>query len=764
MKDLKLSFGSNLLFLFSFSITDNKNMMGKYLKIILFNVILVFCAVAVFGQRSNGLIVEGKVSAEQGSVDGAIIQMYQDGKRLDNYGIPSGGRYKVELNYNHEFVLIFSRKDNFSQKIVVSTAVPQKVLQSDPLFPPFPVDVNLFTEIPGIDKRFSENTVLKIFYSQNVDNFISEVYYNDAQIKKMIDQAIAQSQVIGKEADYLSKLTKAELAELRKEYDGLLQSAEKDYSSEKFLDALDGYQAASRVFPKEQYPKDRIAEINDLLGLQMVAEDMAKARAERLDLLLKQADLQYSQLKYTEAKSSYNRALSIAPTNQHALQRVAEITDLQKRQQTEQEYQSLIALADNAVKELLYEEALNKYKEALQLKQNESYPQQKIREINETLSKQAQSLEKQASYKQAIFQAEALVEKQFYDKAIASYENALSYKPGDELATRKIEEIKNLMQRLANQSLYDKYIKSADKSFDKERFAEALTDYKKAQELLPDEAYPGKQIDIISQVLNKEQNFADRIKEADLAFNAQQFSESRNLYNQALEIHNDDKHALDRLKEIETILAGQQTDERYNGLVAEADNLLSQKNYDAAIAKYNDALAVKSKESYPKEKIAEINSILQGIAQANQKYEQTISKADNLFADNKFTEARAVYTEAGAMKPAEAYPKEMLAKIEAAVQEQARALAEQQAAEQKRQEELALQKDNKYQQTVDEADRLVKEDELIAAVGKFREALEIKPQEQYPIVRIEEIRGMISRRQEAQKAYEEAIAAGRQSI
>ena len=61
--------------------------------------------------------------------------------------------------------------------------------------------------------------MLKIFYSQNVDNFISERYYNDAQIKKMIDQAIVQSQIINKEADYLSKLTKAELAELRKEYD-----------------------------------------------------------------------------------------------------------------------------------------------------------------------------------------------------------------------------------------------------------------------------------------------------------------------------------------------------------------------------------------------------------------------------------------------------------------------------------------------------------------------------------------------------------------
>ncbi len=46
--------------------------------------------------------------------------------------------------------------------------------------------------------------------------------------------------------------------------------------------ALDGYQAASKVFPKEQYPKDRIAEINDLLGLLMVADEMQQALAEKI--------------------------------------------------------------------------------------------------------------------------------------------------------------------------------------------------------------------------------------------------------------------------------------------------------------------------------------------------------------------------------------------------------------------------------------------------------------------------------------------------
>ena len=84
-------------------------------------------AVDFFGTaRSNGLTVEGKVTTEEGSVDGAVIQMYRDGQRLDDYGIPSGGRYKVELNYNHKFVLIFYRDDNFSQKIVVIDRSPSK--------------------------------------------------------------------------------------------------------------------------------------------------------------------------------------------------------------------------------------------------------------------------------------------------------------------------------------------------------------------------------------------------------------------------------------------------------------------------------------------------------------------------------------------------------------------------------------------------------------------------------------------------------------
>ena len=254
------------MFLFSFSFIWNSFMNRKYLLFILIVYLLAGICFSASAQRSNGLTVEGTVTVEEGIADDAIIQMYRDGRRLDNYGIGASGNYKVELNYNHEWVLIFACPGNFPQKIVIDARVPREVLQKDPLFPPFPVNISLFTEIPGIERTFSENTVMKIYYSDKVDNFISDLYYNNAQIKHLIDQAILQSQQVGREADYLAGLTRAELAELRKEYDQHIKEAEKEYKNEEFLKALDGYQAAGKIFPKEQYPKDRIAEINDLLS------------------------------------------------------------------------------------------------------------------------------------------------------------------------------------------------------------------------------------------------------------------------------------------------------------------------------------------------------------------------------------------------------------------------------------------------------------------------------------------------------------------
>ncbi len=687
-------------------------------------------------QRSNGLTVEGTVGVEEGSVDGAVIQMFQDGRRLDNYGIGSNGNYKVELNYNHEFTLIFSRSGNFPQKIVVNTQVPRQVLQSDPLFPPFPVNIRLFTEIQGIDRTFSENTVMKIYYSENVDNFISDLYYNDAQIKHLIDQAILQSQQIGQEADYLAGLTKAELAELRKEYDQHIKEAENEYRNEEFLKALDGYQAASKIFPKEQYPKDRIAEINDLLGLLMVADEMQLARAERLAALIEQADALYAEKKYSEARNAYHRALSVDPNNAHAQQRADEINDIIRQQQIDQEYRNLIVQADNAFKELLYVESKDFFQKALEIKHNESYPKQKIDEIDVILGRLEQNAEQLKNYEDAVFQAELNFEKQFYERAISFYESALSQKPGDEKATSRIQEIKDLMNELANRTMYDKLIKSADRSFQRKQYIDALPDYEHAAELLPKEDYPQNQISRINEIFAEQARLAAEAEAAEQA----------------------------RLAALQA-----EQDRQYAQAVSRGDSLFNLNEYEISRTAYQSALQVKPDETYPQQRINEIGNLLQQLATAQQNYDAAISRADRDFQSESFESAKTAYTEAQQAKPEEIYPAEQIAKIDSIVEtrarlaaeaeaEAARLAAEAEALEQARLAALQAEQDRQYAQAVSRGDSLFNLNEYETSKTAYQSALQVKPEENYPQQRIDEIGNLLQQLATAQQNYDAAIS------
>uniref|UniRef100_UPI0032174242 hypothetical protein n=1 Tax=uncultured Draconibacterium sp. TaxID=1573823 RepID=UPI0032174242 len=745
--------------------------MKKFYTSIFAALVFVLGSVNGLAQRSNGLAVEGSISVEEGTPEGAIIQMFRDGQQLDNYGVDSDGRYKVELNWNHKFELIFQCEGNFQQKIVVETAVPKAVLNNDPKFPPFPVNINLFTEIAGIDRSFSENTVLKIFYSPSVDNFVSELYYNDAQIKKLIDQAILQGEVVDKNADYMSKLTRAELAEIRKEYNELLEQAGKEYSDEKFLAALDGYKAASKILPNEQFPKDRIAEINDLLGLIMAAEELDKAKLERFNALVKEGDLFFAQTTYSEAKKSYNRALSIKPFDEYVNGQLKKIADLLQKQLQDERYLDLIAQGDKAIKERLYNEALGVFNNALKIKPNEQYPKTKIAEINGLLAEQLKDQEKQKNYADAMFEGEKQFSKQFYDRALTSFQNALSYRPNDIKATRRIEETQKIMKEILDQMSYDKFIAAADKAYKKKDYPDALTNYEQALALFPNEPRTKKRVEEITQILYSERSFAEFVTQADKQFEAQSYSNAKSLYEKALAINSSDKHVLDQIATINNVLAQQDVDEQYNNVISLADDLLAKTKYESAKGKYNEALAIKPKEKYPKDKITEIDVALTAIAKTNRDYQSAIAKADELFGQKKYYDAKTAFVDAGKIKPEETYPSEMIISIEGLIAEEARLLAQKEVEEKARLEAAAAaeaarlaaiqaEKDKNYSEAIVRADKLFTDKDYEGSRNEYRTALDVKPEENYPQQRIDEIATILAQLSAAQKAYEEAVALG----
>nr|WP_321486181.1 hypothetical protein [uncultured Draconibacterium sp.] len=722
--------------------------------------IFVFCVGRSLAQRANGLAVEGAVTVQEGSSEGAIIQMYRDGRRLDNYGIGADGKYNVELNWNHKWELIFEHEGNFSQKIVVETAVPRDVLSADPKFPPFPVNINLFTEIPGIDNSFAENTILKIFYSPSVDNFVKELYYNDAQIERLINQAIAQAQQIDENADFMARLTRAELAELRKEYNELLEQAGKEYSNEEFLEALDGYKAASKIFPSEQFPKDRIAEINDLLGLIMAAEELDAAMLARFNKLVKEGDLHLANRQLPEAKKSYNRALSIKPFDQYVNDQLKKLAELQEQQRLAGNYQNLIEQGDQAIDELLFNEALGLFNQALEIRPSEQYPKTKITEINGLLAEQRKNQEDQKNYNDAMSEGERMYSKQFFDRALTSFENALSYKPGDIKATRRIEETKKQMKDILNRMEFDKFISAADKAYKKEDYPEALSNYEQALELVPDEPRTKKRVEEISQILYTLNNFNEFVSQADKQFDAESYATAKSLYEKANELKAGDKHVQERIAEIAQIIAQQGVDEQYAQLIEQADNMLALKNYEDARGKYTEALQIKPKEQYPKDKLDEIASTLAEIARLNRQYKDLIAEGDRLFAREDYGGAKSTFAEAAQLKPEETYPPEMMDKIDGLIAEQERLAQAAAEAEVARLAAIQAEKDKNYNDAIARADELFSAKNYEESRNEYRAALDIKPEESYPQQRIDEIGTVLSQLSAAQKAYEEAVAEG----
>ena len=83
---------------------------------IFLSLLLSFCAFSTLATKSNGIVIEGKISVQQGLTEGAVIQIFIDGQRLDDCYAGVDGSYKVELIYNHKYELVLTRERKFFEE------------------------------------------------------------------------------------------------------------------------------------------------------------------------------------------------------------------------------------------------------------------------------------------------------------------------------------------------------------------------------------------------------------------------------------------------------------------------------------------------------------------------------------------------------------------------------------------------------------------------------------------------------------------------
>ena len=622
-------------------------------------------------EEAGGLFLSGKITTEQGSVDGTIIRMTRNGQPMKDYQVLPDGRFNLRFEFNNDYVLVFTRPENFPQKLTINTHVPNDVLRRDRKFPPFPVDISLFTEIKGIDRTFSENAIMKIFYSPSVDNFIPEIYYNNPQIKKLIDQAILQSQNVTREYDLLKRLTAAELAELKKEYDEFLVKAASEFDRGEYILSLGDYKAAGRIFPHEQYPKDRIAEINDLIAILGLQEELEKQTTEKYNQFIREADRQFTAREYPASRDNYSQALYLKPGDAYSTGRISEID-------------RLIAEAEQV--RLLAE------KQAAE--QARLMAEQTAREA--ALQAEQARIEKQ--YQEAVASADQLFNLQQYSGSIEGYRNALKIKPGEPYPAQRIAEAEAIMAELtATQKAYNEAIATADKAFRQQQYRQARKGYEDALKIKSSEKYPEEMLDKIDAIeeemmrLAEEKNRLEEEKkareqaarEAAEAERIRLAEEKARLEAEKLAKEQAAREAAEAEKarreaeriareEAARLAAAAEKEKRYNETVALADDFFNRQQYARAITEYRNALKEKPGESYPQEKITESEKILADLAALQKEYDAAIAAGDKAFRQKQYGPARESFQQAQALKSEEKYPAEMVTRIDAIEAEQAK--------------------------------------------------------------------------------------------
>ncbi|MFT5919807.1 MAG: hypothetical protein ACI9FU_001621, partial [Granulosicoccus sp.] len=180
-------------------------------------------------------------------------------------------------------------------------------------------------------------------------------------------------------------------------------------------------------------------------------------------------------------------------------------------------------------------------------------------------------------------------------------------------------------------------------------------------------------------VQQKEEDYLRYLTLGNQAFDQKDYSSARSNYEQGLLAKPNGKEINDKIGELESVeklIAKAESeqralDDKYNGHVETAELAFEVGNYEDAIKAYNRAIAEKPKETEPREKIEQIESLQEQLASAKKEeaakereYMLLMLDGDNLASSKQFELAKDKFNQALVIKPNEGEPKSKITEVD----------------------------------------------------------------------------------------------------
>jgi len=576
-------------------------------------------------------------------------------------------------------------------------------------------------------------------------NFIA--YANKAfkgkQYSKAIDDysaalAIKSDEKYPREQITACNAAMAELKTQKEKYENFVASADKAFNGKQYSKAIDDYSAALAIKSDEKYPGEQITACNAAMA-------ELKTRQEKYENFIATADKAYNGKKYSNAIDDYSAALAIKSDEKYPLEQITACNAAMAESKTQKEtYENLVASADKAFNEKKYSNAIDDYSAALAIKSDEKYPGKQIVKINSILEIQKPlPAAKNPVTASAVKASEA---KEFSPIAEAG-KNEPKLIPEAKIT----EEIKSSGKPVSNtqnadQEKYDKAIAFADKAFEDKNYPYAINGYTAALKIKSTEKYPQDKINAVKQIQQQQntslENYKRTILAADKALNEKDYTKAMTTYQTALKLNPAQKYPQEKIASINVIISQQEVrKEKYNNAITSADNAFDNKDFVTAITEYKTAAALSPAESYPKERIETISTLMSQQKVTNENYTKTIMAAEKAFAAKDYSTAISGFQSALNFKPDEVYPLQRITAINGIIA-------------------LDKEKLNKqYTEYIGQADAHYSRQDFVVAQKEYKMASDLKPGEDYPRERYNQIATiLITKAKETKETYEGAIA------
>ncbi|MFV0521021.1 MAG: hypothetical protein ACK5MI_01135 [Mangrovibacterium sp.] len=402
-----------------------------------------------------------------------------------------------------------------------------------------------------------------------------------------------------------------------------------------------------------------------------------------------------------------------------------DLTSLSKDEQ----YKQLIDEANLAYNRSAYTEAIESYQKAHQLLPENSFPIDRIAEIEMIMFMLAKQQAIDDKYKLIIAKADDSFKVKQYAEAIALYQEALIVKPNDDYANKQIEESSKFISKQEIQTQYLELIAIGDSAFLNENFDDAKQAYKQATSLKHEEEYPYKKLAEINALENEqmrldnlEKSYLSALNDGDLLFNNQSYEDAISLYKKALEYKADDVVVKRKITEVRQAIKYREENAAYAAIIVRADQAFLDKNFQLAEKMYNKANALLPNDSHTISRLGELYEF--------KRFDALIAEGNALFKKKEWNEAKHIYLQASTIRN-ESFIHEQVAKIDGHL--------------------ATLANDEQYTLFIKAADQAFREENYILALQKYNDARNIKPQEEYPQTQIDEISIALAQMEEAKQ-------------